>query len=269
MDTIQVFGYLGALLAGLLLGLMGSGGSILSIPIFTYLFHISPITTTAYSLFVVGTTASIATLRSWKKGFIDFRVTLVFGIPAFFAVYIVRKYVLPIIPFELMSFSGFTLTRDTAIMVFFGIIMFLASISMILKKKLSKEEHYIRPINNALIILVGVVIGLLTGIIGIGGGFLIIPALVFILDLPMKKAIATSLFIIALKSLIGFAGEFGNLEINWSFLLGFTGISVIGICIGTYISSYIDGKNLKKYFGWLVLSISVAILYKELFISFT
>lgn len=265
MDAIHVLGYLGALSAGLLLGLMGSGGSILSVPIFTYLFHVSPLTTTAYSLFVVGTTASIGTLRSWKKNLIDFKVTLVFGIPAFITVYVVRKYILPVIPLELISFSGFSLSRDTVIMVFFGIVMLFASISMIRKKKTSKEDHNTKPINYPLIILVGILIGLLTGIIGIGGGFLIIPALVFILNLPMKKAIATSLFIIALKSLIGFAGDFVNLQVNWSFLLGFTAISVIGICIGTYAASYIDGEKLKKSFGWFVLTMSVVILCKELF----
>lgn len=265
METIQIFGYLGALAVGVVLGLMGSGGSLIAIPIFTYLFHISPITTTAYSLFVVGTSSSIGALRNWRKGLVDFRIAIVFAIPAFIAVYVVRKYILPIIPSEIIAIKDFVVTKDMAIMVFLAINMLFCAISMIRKRKLSNDRNYFNAYNYPLIILQGIIIGLFTGIVGIGGGFLIIPTLVLLVKLPMKKAVATSLFIIAIKSMIGFMGDLGNLEINWNFLIVFTLISTLGIFLGIYLSSFIKGENLKKYFGWLVLILSIGIFYMEIF----
>jgi uncharacterized membrane protein YfcA len=265
MDTIEIFGYLGALSIGVVLGLIGSGGSIIAIPIFTYLFHINPITTTAYSLFVVGTTASIGVLRNWNKKLIDFKIAIVFAIPAFITVYVVRKYILPIIPDEINVTKNLVVTKDMAIMVFLAVLMVLCSISMIRKKKVSNDVYYQNRYNYPLLIIEGIIIGLLTGIVGIGGGFLIIPTLVLLVRLPMKKAVATSMFIIAIKSLIGFIGDLGNLEINWDFLLGFTAVSALGIFLGIYLSSYIKGEKLKKYFGWFVLVTSLGIFYNEIF----
>ncbi|MRX65551.1 sulfite exporter TauE/SafE family protein [Maribacter luteus] len=265
METIEIFGYLGALLVGLVLGLMGSGGSLIAIPIFTYLFHISPITTTAYSLFVVGTSSTIGALRNWEKGLVDFKIAFVFAIPAFIAVYVVRKYILPIIPMEIVTIYDIAVTKDMAIMVFLALIMLLCSLSMIRTKKSLLEHKQLNRYNYPLIVLQGILIGLFTGFVGIGGGFLIIPTLVLLVKLPMKKAVATSLFIIALKSLIGFLGDLGNLEINWDFLLRFTAISTLGIFLGIYFSSFIKGEKLKTYFGWLLLILSIGIFYKEVF----
>ena len=265
METIHIFGYLGALMVGLVLGLMGSGGSLIAIPIFTYLFHISPITTTAYSLFVVGTSATIGALRNWKKGLVDFKIAFVFAIPAFIAVYVVRKYILPIIPIEIITIKEFVVTKDMAIMVFLAVIMLLSSLSMLRKRKLLHDHNPLKRYNYPLIILQGILIGLFTGVVGIGGGFLIIPTLVLLVKLPMKKAVATSLFIIALKSLIGFIGDVGNLEINWDFLIGFTIVSTLGIFMGIYLSSFIKGEKLKIYFGWMLLILSIGIFYKEVF----
>jgi len=266
MELIEIFGYIGAVIVGMILGLMGGGGSIIAVPILTYLFHISPITTTAYSLFVVGTSASIGTLNNWKKGLIDYKVALVFAIPAFLAVYVVRKYVMPLIPLELITINDFVITRDMAIMVFFAVIMVCSAISMIKKKTYMAIGHQSHHDNYLLIICSGISIGLLTGVIGIGGGFLIIPALVLLLNIPMKKAVATTLFIIAIKSLVGFLGDLGTTEINWGFLLVFTALSTIGIFFGLYLSSYIKGIKLKKSFGWMILLVAFGILYKELFI---
>ena len=265
METIEIFGYLGALMVGLVLGLMGSGGSLIAIPIFTYLFHISPITTTAYSLFVVGTSSTIGAFRNWEKGLVDFRIAIVFAIPAFIAVYVVRKYILPIIPIEIITIKDFVVTKDKLIMVFLALTMLICSLSMLRKRKALSDHSQINRYNYPLIILQGILIGLFTGVVGIGGGFLIIPTLVLLVKLPMKKAVATSLFIIALKSLIGFMGDVGNLEINWDFLIGFTVVSTLGIFLGIYLSSFIKGEKLKTYFGWLLLVLSVGIIYKEVF----
>ncbi|TNJ45279.1 sulfite exporter TauE/SafE family protein [Tamlana fucoidanivorans] len=265
MELIEIFGYIGALIVGVTLGLMGGGGSIIAIPILTYLFHINPITTTAYSLFVVGTSSSIGTLNNWKKGLIEYKLAVVFAIPAFLAVYVVRKYLMPLIPMEIITVNDFVITKDIAIMVFFAVIMIFSATSMIKKKKIIESNYNPIHHNYLLIVIIGIIIGLLTGVIGIGGGFIIIPALVLLLKIEMKKAVATTLFIIAIKSLVGFLGDLGNTEINWGFLLIFTTISISGIFFGHYLSSYIKGSNLKKSFGWMVLFIAFAILYIELF----
>ncbi|RKE94790.1 sulfite exporter TauE/SafE family protein [Ichthyenterobacterium magnum] len=264
MDVTQVFGYFAALLIGVVLGLIGGGGSILTVPVFVYLFYINPVTATAYSLFVVGTSALFGTVKNIQKKLVDFKTGFVFAIPAFVAVYLTRKYLVPAIPESIFTINDFEVTKDIAIMVFFAIIMLLASMSMIKNRKSNEEKpSKVVAYNYPLILIEGAVVGVLTGLVGAGGGFLIIPALVLLAKLPMKKAVATSLLIIAIKSLIGFIGDVQNLNIDWQFLLSFTVLSVIGIFIGTYLSNFIDGKKLKKGFGYFVLIMAFYILYKE------
>ncbi|WCO03387.1 sulfite exporter TauE/SafE family protein [Psychroserpens ponticola] len=264
MDIQQLLGYFGALLIGVVLGLVGGGGSILTVPILVYLMFINPVTATAYSLFIVGVSAFVGAIRNIQKGLVDFKTAIVFAIPAFIAVYTTRRYLMPAIPEELFSIDSFIMTKNIAIMLFFALIMLVASISMIRNKRSDLDEETVITYNFPLIIIEGIVVGVLTGIVGAGGGFLIIPALVLLAKLPMKKAVATSLLIIAIKSLIGFIGDVENLEIDWSFLLTFTGLSIIGIFLGIYLSKFIEGKKLKKGFGWFVLLMAVYILWKEL-----
>lgn len=263
MEVIEILGFLGALLIGLTLGLIGGGGSILTVPILVYVLGIDPVTSTAYSLFVVGVSSLVGTLRNAQKGMVDFRTGLVFAVPALVAVFLTRKYVIPAIPNELFSVGDFLITKSIAIMIFFAIIMLLAAYFMIKGRKDTEEEEHAPEYNYPMILLEGVVVGFLTGIVGAGGGFLIIPALVLLAKLPMKKAVATSLMIIAIKSLIGFLGDVQNLEIDWTFLSIFTGVSIIGIFIGIYLNKFIDGKKLKKSFGWFVLIMGVYIVLKE------
>jgi uncharacterized membrane protein YfcA len=257
-------GYVGALLIGVVLGLIGGGGSILTVPILVYLLFINPVTATAYSLFVVGVSSLVGALRNIQKGLVDFRTAIVFAIPAFIAVYIARKYLVPAIPDVIFSVGDFDVTNNIAIMLFFALVMLVASVSMIRNKREDNGEETEVSYNYPLIIVEGVLVGLITGIVGAGGGFLIIPALVLLAKLPMKKAVATSLLIIAIKSLIGFLGDVQNLDIDWTFLLIFTGLSVVGIFIGIYLSNFIEGKKLKKGFGWFVLLMGIYIIYKEL-----
>lgn len=264
MEITEIIGYFGALIIGIILGLIGGGGSILTVPVFVYLMYINPVTATAYSLFVVGTSALVGTIKNLRKGLVNIRTAIVFSIPAFIAVYLTRKYLVPIIPGELFSIADFVFTKDISIMLFFAIIMLLASISMIKKRKGVIEKEMIVSYSYPIIIAEGLLIGTLTGIVGAGGGFLIIPALVLFAKLPMKRAVATSLLIIAIKSLIGFIGDVENMEIDWSFLLLFTGISIIGIFIGMYLSNFIEGKKLEKGFGYFVLVMGIYILIKEL-----
>ena len=263
MDVVTILGYVGALLMGITLGLIGGGGSILTVPIFVYLFFVNPVTATAYSLFVVGTTALVGAINNIKNRLVDFRTAIVFSVPAFISVYITRKYVVPAIPDPIFSWQEFTLTKNIAIMVFFAIIMLMASISMIRSTTQEKEVAVKRQFNYPLIIVEGAAIGLVTGIVGAGGGFLIIPALVLLAKLPMKKAVGTSLLIIAIKSLIGFIGDLEVLDIEWVFLLSFTSLSIIGIFIGTSLTRYIEGGKLKKGFGWFVLLMGIYIIFRE------
>lgn len=261
METI---GFIGAFVMGITLGLIGGGGSILTVPIFVYLMHINPITATAYSLFVVGVTAAVGAFQNMKKGLVDWKTALVFSIPAFIAVYTMRKYILPVIPEKLFSIGEIPIDKNMGIMLFFAIIMFLAAISMIRSRNNDKTEETESKLSSIpLIVLEGLGVGLITGAVGAGGGFLIIPALVLLAKLPMKKAVATSLLIIAVKSLIGFIGDVENLAMDWNFLLLFTGISIIGVFIGIWLSRYIPGQKLKKGFGWFVLFMGIFIVIRE------
>lgn len=264
MEWIDVIGYFGALLIGVVLGLIGGGGSILTVPILVYVMSVEPIEATAYSLFVVGVSALIGAVRNAQKGMVDFKTGVIFAIPAFIAVFLTRKWIVPAIPGHLFSIGSFEMTRDVAIMVFFAIVMLFASISMIRGRKKEEEEESDKVVYNyPLIIMEGLIVGILTGIVGAGGGFLIIPALVLFAKLPMKKAVATSLMIIAIKSLIGFLGDIQNVEINWGFLLLFTAISAVGIFVGIYLNKFIDGKKLKKGFGYFVLVMGVYVILAE------
>lgn len=263
MDSI--LGYLGALLIGVILGLIGGGGSILTVPVLVYLLYINPVTATAYSLFVVGVTALVGTVQNIKKGLVDFKTAIVFSIPAFIAVYATRKYLVPALPEVIATVGDFVITKNIAIMLFFALIMLLASLSMIYTKKEGNPIPEVKvKFNYVLIIAEGLVVGVLTGIVGAGGGFLIIPALVLLAKLPMKKAVATSLLIIAIKSLIGFIGDVENLTLDWSFLFVFTGISIAGIFIGIWLNKFINANKLKRGFGWFTLGMAIYILYKEL-----
>lgn len=251
------------MIIGIVLGLIGGGGSILTVPVFVYLMYINPVTATAYSLFVVGISALVGAIRNIQKGLVDFKTAIVFSIPAFIAVYITRKFIVPAIPDTLFSVGDYTITKNVGIMVFFALIMLVAALSMIRSNGKSDGTTEAKKFNYPLIFIEGFVVGILTGIVGAGGGFLIIPALVLLARLPMKKAVATSLLIIAIKSLIGFIGDIETMQIDWPFLLIFSGISVIGIFVGVWLNNFIDGKKLKKGFGWFVLLMAIYILFKE------
>jgi len=260
---MEIFGFFSALLIGLILGLIGGGGSILTVPVFVYLLGISPLVATAYSLFVVGTTALVGAISNHKKGMVDVRTGFIFAVPAFIGVYVTRRYLLSLIPEDIFYISSFLVTKDVAIMLFFSILMLAASFFMI-NGRVEVSNTKLLNYNVPLLTLEGLVVGVLTGFVGAGGGFLIIPALVFFAKLPMKKAIATSLMIISIKSLIGFIGDIQNFEIDWFFLLSFTSISVIGIFLGIYFSKFINENKLKKVFGWFVFLMALFIIIKEL-----
>ncbi len=264
---MEILGYVLAIIVGISLGLIGSGGSILTVPILVYVMGVNPVLATAYSLFIVGSTALVGGVQSAMQKRVDFKTVLIFGIPSIAAVYATRMWLVPFIPSELFTIGSLVITKSIALMLLFAIVMILASVSMIRPgKNKEMDENAPRVYNYPMILLEGTVVGLLTGLVGAGGGFLIIPALVLLARMPMKLAVGTSLFIIAAKSLIGFIGDLQGSEIiDWKLLGIFTAFSVGGIFIGILLSKKIPGQKLKKGFGWFVLVMGIYIIIKELF----
>lgn len=262
MDTTQILGYIGALIVGLVLGLIGGGGSILTVPLLVYLLGYNPVVATAYSLFVVGTSSMVGTYQKHKKGLVDFKTGLAFSFPSFVAVYLSRRYLVPGIPETIFSIGDYEISKGMGIMIFFAIIMLLASISMIRKGKDEEEVSKSQPYYKTFV--QGLIIGTITGVIGAGGGFLYVPALVLWANIPMKKAVGTSLIIVTINSLIGFMGDVQTLDIEWGFLLIFTLISILGIILGVFSSKFVSGPKLKKSFGFFVLIMAIYIIFKEL-----
>lgn len=260
---MEIAGYLAAGLIGLALGLIGGGGSILTVPVLVYLFGIDMTTASAYSLFIVGATSLVGSWQKYRSGLVELKTAIVFGLPSIVAVYLTRAFLVPAIPEEITSWGSLLLTRDLLLMLLFAVLMVFAAVSMIRPSQL-KATNPKNGYRYGLILLEGSIVGVLTGLVGAGGGFLIIPALVLFTGLPMKKAIGTSLLIIAAKSLLGFTGDLGHLQPDWTLLITLTGLAVLGIFGGNRLANRIDGEKLKRGFGWFVLVMGVYILVKEL-----
>jgi uncharacterized membrane protein YfcA len=259
METI---GYAASLLMGLSLGMIGGGGSILTVPILVYLFAIHPVLATAYSLFIVGLTALVGGIGYLKKGEVDLKTGFLFAVPSFIGVYATRAFVLPRVPDHVFTLGSLTVTKPLLIMIVFAVLMVLASISMIRGRKAKGEAKEISTAAKVgLIGIEGLVVGTITGFVGAGGGFLIIPALVVLVGLPMKKAVGTSLFIIAAKSLIGFTGDLQHqATIDWQLLFIISGIAVVGLAGGMLLSRQLSEAALKKGFGYFVLIMGCFVL---------
>jgi uncharacterized membrane protein YfcA len=262
---MHLLGYVLSVLIGISLGLIGGGGSILTVPVLVYVMGVSPVLGTAYSLFVVGLTALVGSLNYARTGLLDYRIALVFGAPSIAAVYATRRFIMPLLPDPVFYAQSFPVSKDLFIMILFAVLMLGASVSMIRPTPLKAGPQTAgQGYNYLLIVVEGLVVGLLTGLVGAGGGFLIIPALVLFAGLPMKNAVGTSLLIIAAKSLLGFLGDVGHQAIDWSFLLVFSAFAVSGIFIGFALSKRISGEKLKPAFGWFVLVMGIYILVREL-----
>ena len=260
----ELIGYLCAALIGMSLGLTGSGGSILTVPILVYLFHFSPLVATSYSLFIVGSTSLVGAINSYAGRVVDLKVVLLFGLPSVITVFFTRKFLLPAIP-EHVAAIGYEMEFSTLTMILFALLMLLASISI-----LHPAHNWRKPAHTeTTVMFYGIGVGLITGFLGAGGGFLLIPALVLLLGIEMKKAVGISLLLITLNSLIGFLGDLGSFDIDWRFLALITAIAVAGIFVGSFLGKKIKGEKLKKLFGWLVLVMGIYILIKEIFLSFS
>ena len=266
---MEYIGYFASILIGVALGLIGGGGSILTVPVLVYLMAIEPIVATSYSLFIVGLTSGVGSFEYFRKGLVNIKTAIVFGVPSIIAVFATRALIVPAIPKEVFTIGDFVVTNSILMMLLFAVLMIAASYSMIRKDaaRVAVDPVEKQKFNYPLILIEGAVVGILTGLVGAGGGFLIIPALVILSKLPMKEAVGTSLVIIAAKSLIGFFGEGDGTVTDWQFLVTISAFAIIGIFIGTALSKKIDGARLKPAFGWFVLMMGIYIITKELFFA--
>lgn len=258
---MELIGYFLSVLIGISLGLIGGGGSILTVPVLVYLFSVDALSATVYSLFVVGFTSLVGSIAYFRKRMVNMRVALLFGVPSIAMVLLTRGIIIPAIPQTVFTIGNYAVTKSALSMIFFSVLMIVASYSMIRKQQAISDKKHI--ISYATILFQGALTGVVTGLVGAGGGFLIIPALAVLLKLPMKTAVGTSLVIIAVNSLIGFAISYHEVVINWQLLISTVLASLIGILLGMSFSRKIEGAKLKPVFGWFVLVMGIFILIKE------
>lgn len=260
-DINTLIGLFLAFLVGITLGLLGSGGSILTVPILVYIIGINPIIATGYSLFIVGSTSLIGSIKNAYNKAISYKAILFLGIPSILSVFVTRSYLLPLIP-NIISIANFKLEKSTLIMLLFSIVMLTSATKMIINKNSQPVDNDSIPYLK--LIFEGLFIGLIAGTVGTGGGFLIVPTLIFLVHLSTKQAIATSLAIITLQSLLGFLVDVNQIVVDWKLIISFSILSIIGLLIGMVLSKKIDDTLLKKIFGYFVLFMSLFILFKEL-----
>lgn len=267
---MEIVGYVLSILIGVSLGLVGGGGSILTVPLLVYLFGVPATQATVYSLLIVGSTSLVGAVGYFRQGLIDLRTALLFGIPSVISVLLTRKVLVPLLPEVIYASGDFKITQDAFLLLLFALLMLGAAYNMIFHKRCEdcdeneEPEPIQHPSRHLLLMLQGVVVGLVTGLVGAGGGFLIIPALVMFSGLHMKEAVATSLFIVTINSLIGFLGTLGAFPMDWNLLIPICLLAIVGIFGGMALSKRIPGAKLKPAFGWFVLVMAVYILSQEL-----
>jgi uncharacterized protein len=259
---MEIVGYIAAALIGISLGLIGGGGSILTVPVLVYLFGMQPLLATSYSLFIVGSTSLAGAYNNWRKGAVSLRTVLLFGLSSIVTVLLTRGFIVHALPEQLFYLGRLPVTLSLLTMVLFAVLMIVAGLSMLstprTKGPKKRRSHHLPTL-----LLFGVAVGIITGFLGAGGGFVLIPALVLLVGLPMKKAIGTSLLIIALNSTIGFLGDLPHIAIDWPFLLSLSAIAIGGIFIGGRIGKGLAGARLRRAFGWFVLVMGIIILITE------
>lgn len=261
---MEILGYIAAIGIGLSLGLVGAGGSILTVPVLVYLFGIDATLATAYSLVIISATTSVGAFKNYQKQLVSFPVAFTFGLSSMFTVFLIRRFILPVIPSELFSFQGLVLHKAAATMLVFALLMLVAAYFMIAAKAPVQKAD--KPTTSTLkLLLYGIGAGFITGFLGAGGGFVLIPALVLVVQLPMKKAVGTSLLIIALNSLVGIAGDWGHVHLDWLFAASLIALALLGLFIGVVLSAKLPDILLKKYFGWFVFCMGLVVMLSELY----
>jgi uncharacterized membrane protein YfcA len=258
--------YLLAFVIGTILGLTGGGGSILTVPVLVYVAGRSPMEAVRESLFVVGITALAGTLEYARRKLVSFRAAIVFALPSMAAVFLMRRYMLPLIPDQLLTWQGFILTKGTALMVLFALLMLIMAFSM-LRKRQEVPLGQTHQFQYDLIGTQGFAVGVITGLLGAGGGFIIVPALVLLAGLPMKLAVGTSLLIISLNTLTGFLGDLTLAwQLDWHFLLVFSLVATSGVLLGSFFSGRLSAQRLRKGFAFFLLLTASYVLVMEIWV---
>lgn len=261
---LHLFGYLGVIISGILLGLLGGGGAIIIVPIMVYLFGIAPVTATGFTFFVIAFTSLVGFYRYYRQNLVSIPTALIFGLPSVVTVFISRRLILPALPDDLFQAGNFHFTKDMGIMVLFASLMLATSVNILFAKrpadiKATDEKKYGR------LIVRGLLVGLITGFVGGGGGFLIVSALVLLLGMSVKSAVGTSMIIISVNSIIGFIGHISlGGDIDWKFISVFTVLAIGGIIIGNLISGLFPESMLRKVFGWFLVVMAAYILMQEI-----
>lgn len=265
MDLATLIGYAGAILTGLVLGLLGGGGALFSIPVLVYLFHLPATKATTFSLFLVAVTASVGAVQNVRKRLVDFKAVLYYGFPSIVAVYVVRRFVMPNLPDVFFTVGGYSVDKNHFILFVLSAVMFIAGYKMTKAAgDIESDTHKQGSVNFFRLSIYAVLIGSFLGLVGAGGGFLMVPALVLFGNVPMKKALGTSLVLVAINSSVGFAGDLNaNVEMDWKLLIYFSAFSIAGLFAGSALQQVINAQKLKKYFGWMMMLFAVAILLKE------
>lgn len=257
---MELAGWIAAALVGFALGLVGGGGGILTVPILTYLFAVPASQATGYSLFVVGAASLVGAWAAYRRQEVETKIALVFAGPSIVTVFATRMYLLPALPDPLIG----SVAKDKALMLAFAVLMIVVAANML--KRESKADTPSAPPRYGLIAAIGLGVGLVSGFTGAGGGFLIVPALTLLAGLEIKRAIGTSLTVIALQSLLGFTGELHRAEdMRWSLLIGFTAVAVVGVLAGSALGQRISGAKLKPGLGVFVLVMGLFVLARETF----
>jgi uncharacterized protein len=238
-----------ALLVGVSLGLLGGGGAILTVPILTAVAGVEPRAAIASSLLVVGATSAVGLLQHARAGRVRWRVGALFGTAGAVGAVV----------------GGLVGARlpTTLLMLGLAATMVAAAIAMLRRRDRSPDEAPAAP-RAALLLLQGLAVGALSGLVGAGGGFLIVPALVLLAGLPAAAAVATSLMIIAIQTLVGLAAQPGLADVPWPLLLPFTAIAILGSLLGSTLTGRIADRHLRRAFAVLVLVVAAGILAQQL-----
>ena len=255
VHRVTFLGFVLAAVIGLSLGLMGGGGSILTVPVFVYVLGFAAKPAIAMSLPVVGATSLVGAIGHWRAGNVNLRTAALFGVIAM-----------------LGSYAGARLAvfvTGPVQLTLLAVVMLAAAASMLRAGSARsnsgqpEDSPTVTPLPIAKIMAVGLAVGVLTGIVGIGGGFLIVPALVVLGRVPMKQAIGTSLLVIAMNSASAFAGYYETVSIPWRFLSAFTAVAIAGILVGTWLVRFVSARALKRGFALFLLAIGGMMLYQN------
>jgi uncharacterized membrane protein YfcA len=259
---LQLFGYIACLLIGVSLGSIGAGGGILTVPVMVYLFHVPVVLATSYSLFIVGLTSLIGAASNYRQSNTNIKVAGLFCLVSAGIVLVIRSWLLPLIPSRLFIVGGAAVTWSLASMLLFAVLLFVSASVMIRRREevVAVEGH----LNIFHLVGSGIIVGGVTGLLGAGGGFILIPSMVLLLKFPVKEAIGTSLLIIAVNSLLGFGMDLRHMPVDWHFLGWVTAVALLGIILGIAIASRVGGDRLRIIFGWFMVGIGVIVLVKEL-----